>query len=468
MLWVVSVLELLRRQPTSACTVGSSVGQVLGGSVGSLSGAERKGPLDSLRAFVLRLVNLGVGTAADPSEARRIRVINAVAAISILVNLLFIIMQAVAIAFGGLSSSEMGGLVIANGVSLVVAIAVLLINRGGQVDLAMWMLFAGALGNTVVAAVFLGSEVHGEMFLLVLPAFAVLITRPGDRRTQLILLSTVVIAFTAVTTAGIESPAGLVNSPLSPWLLLAASAMVVLFIGAIALYFRDIVDTAEAELQAEKALSEQLLLNILPEQTADRLKAGETVIADRAESVSVLFADLVDSTPMAESLPPRRLVELLNSIFTPFDELADELGVEKIKTMGDAYMVVAGLPVPREDHLEAIAEMALRMRDELEAHDYPEVGRLRMRFGMDTGSVVAGVIGKRKFSYDLWGNTVVTAARMESHGVPGRIQVTDKVRDALETTYLFETRGPVDIKGRGLMTTHFLERRRTPQAQDVT
>jgi class 3 adenylate cyclase len=410
---------------------------------------------------VLPIVNSGVGSAA-PSEARRIRVINAVASISILVNVLFIIMQTTGIAFGGLSISELGGLVVANAVSLGVAVAVLFVNRGGHVDLAMWLLFSGALGNTVVAALFLGSDVHGEMFLLVLPAFAVLITRPGDRRTQLILLSATLIAFTAVTTADIESPSGLVNSPLSHWLLLAASAMVVLFIGAIALYFRSIVDTAEAELQAEKALSEELLLNILPERTAERLKAGETIIADRAESVSVLFADLVNSTPISESLPPSALVELLNSIFTPFDDLADELEVEKIKTMGDAYMVVSGLPTPREDHLEAIAEMALRMRGQLARHHHPDVGPIQMRIGIDTGPVVAGVIGRRKFSYDLWGNTVVTAARMESHGVPGKIQVTDNVEKALKDRYVFETRGSIEVKGKGLITTHFLERRRSP------
>jgi len=416
--------------------------------------------LNALRRSLLRIVNLGVGD-IHPSEARRIRIINAVAAIAIAVNLAFIIMQSIAIAFGGLAASEMSAVIAANLISTAVAIAVPLVNRAGHFDLAMWMLFAGALGNTVLAAVFLGGDVHGEMFLLVLPAFAVLITRPADRRTQLIFMSAIVVAFTAVTTADISSPPGLLDSPLRPWLLLAASAMVVLFIGAISLYFRDIVDNAEAQLQAEKRLSEELLLNILPQQTADRLKAGETVIADRADKVSVLFADLVDSTPMSESLSPTRLVELLNSIFTPFDDLADELGVEKVKTMGDAYMVVAGLPAPREDHLEAIAEMALRMREELARHVFPEVGRLQMRFGIDTGPVVAGVIGKRKFSYDLWGNTVVTAARMESHGVAGRIQVTDGVRMALGNRYAFEARGSIEVKGIGSMSTWFLERRQT-------
>lgn len=417
--------------------------------------------MNSLRQLLRRLVDLGVGHSSPP-EARRIRVINVVAVIAIAVNLAFVIMQLAAIAAGSLSPSEISGVVIANTASLGVAVVVPFINRAGHTDLAMWLLFAGALGNTTLAAVLLGGNIHGEMFLLVLPAFALLITRPGDRRTQMIFLALIVVAFTAVTTADIESPSGLVDSPLSPWLLLAASAMVVLFIGAIALYFRSIVDKAEAELQTEKAVSEELLLNILPSRTADRLKAGETVIADRAENVSVLFADLVNSTPIAESLPPTRLVEMLNSIFTPFDDLADELGVEKVKTMGDAYMVVAGLPAPRSDHLEAIAEMALRMRHELAKHDHPDVGVLQMRFGIDTGPVVAGVIGKRKFSYDLWGSTVVTAARMESHGVPGRIQVTETVKDALEGKYVFEARGTIEVKGKGPMAAYFLEKKRTP------
>jgi class 3 adenylate cyclase len=413
-----------------------------------------------MKRILSRFINLGVRGVASP-EARRIRVVNAVAAIAITVNLLFISTQLASIGTGALSWSDVSGVVVANTISMVVAMAVPLINRAGHADLAMWILFVGALGNTVLAAVYLGGDVHGEMSMLVLPGFAVLITRPGDRRTQLILLALIAVAFTAVVTAEIESPAGLVNSSLKPWLLLVASAVIVVFMGAIALYFRDIVDRAEADLRAEKALSDELLLNILPAQTADRLKAGETVIADRAENVSVLFADLVDSTRMSEILPPKRLVGLLNSFFTPFDDLAEELGVEKIKTMGDAYMVVSGLPVPHENHLVAIAEMALRMREELAEHEDPDVGKLQMRFGIDTGPVIAGVIGKRKFSYDIWGSTVVTASRMESQGVPGKIQVTDTVRAALEGRYVFETRGPVRIKGKGVMTTHFLEERRS-------
>jgi len=206
--------------------------------------------------------------------------------------------------------------------------------------------------------------------------------------------------------------------------------------------------------------SDDLLLNILPESIAERLKAGEGVIADRVDHVSVLFADLVDSTPLSQRLSPTELVVFLDGIFTKFDDLADELGLEKIKTIGDAYMVVGGLPEEREDHLEAIAELALRMQDQIADHPAANGTPLQMRYGIHTGPVVAGVIGRRKFSYDLWGDTVNTAARMESHGVPGRIHVTGSVRTGLEDAFTFEERGTVEIKGKGSLTTHFLTGRR--------
>jgi class 3 adenylate cyclase len=413
-----------------------------------------------MRRWLRLFLDLGVGE-RPPPEARRIRIINGVAAIAVAVNLLYVAALGLSTTAGAVAASEVSGLLIINTLLLFVAAAVPLMNRAGRVDVAMWSLFGAAVVNTVFAALYLGAEVGGEIIILVLPGFAVLITRPGDRRTQMIFLTTIAVAFAAITAAEIESPPEIVDLAFTKWMVVLTSVVVVVFIGAISLYFREIVDTTEAELQAEKKRSEELLLNILPKETADRLKEGETVIADRAENVSVLFADLVDSTPMAESLSPNDLVEVLNSIFTPFDDLADQLGLEKIKTIGDAYMVVGGLPRPRDDHLDAIADMALGMREQLSQHHDPRTGTLRMRFGIDTGPVVAGVIGRRKFSYDLWGNTVVTAARMESQGIPGRIQVTEKVRDALENRYAFEGRRRLEVKGKGMLTTYFLEGRRS-------
>ncbi len=212
-------------------------------------------------------------------------------------------------------------------------------------------------------------------------------------------------------------------------------------------------------LELEQEKSERLLLNILPEEVATRLKAGEAVIADRIEDVTILFADLVGSTPLSERLSPDELVRLLNEIFTPFDDLADRLGLEKIKIIGDAYMVVGGLPTPRPDHAEVVADMALAMREELKKHTVEGFGPLQMRYGIHTGTVVAGVIGKRKFSYDLYGDAVNTAARMESQGIPDEIQVSNEVYLELRDRFALEPRGPVDVKGKGVMNTYLLKGR---------
>jgi class 3 adenylate cyclase len=201
-------------------------------------------------------------------------------------------------------------------------------------------------------------------------------------------------------------------------------------------------------LEIERDRSEQLLLNILPAPIAKRLRVGHTTIAESQHDVSILFADLVGFTPLSEALGPSALVELLNDVFSEFDDLADGSGLEKIKTIGDAYMVAGGIPVPRPDHLMALLEMSLRMGAVVERvgerHDQP----LQLRIGIDTGPVVAGVIGRRKFSYDLWGDTVNRASRMESHGVPGRIHVTERVVDAANGGFVFEDRGFREVKGK--------------------
>jgi class 3 adenylate cyclase len=205
-------------------------------------------------------------------------------------------------------------------------------------------------------------------------------------------------------------------------------------------------------LSEEREKSERLLLNVLPAAIARRLKAGEEPIADRFEDVAVLFADVVEFTVLSEKLAPEEVVKLLDDLFTSFDNIADRWGLEKIKTVGDAYMAVGGLPVPRSDAPEAATGMALEML--AQASRMKE--RLQLRVGIDVGPVSAGVIGKRKFSFDLWGDTVNTASRMESHGVPGKIQVTERAFQRLRYRYLFEPRGPIKVKGKGLMTPYLL------------
>lgn len=212
---------------------------------------------------------------------------------------------------------------------------------------------------------------------------------------------------------------------------------------------------------AEEEKSEALLLNILPEPIAERLKNGEQVIADAYSAVTVLFFDTVGFTAAAAGMEPSRVTVALDGIFSALDDIADRYGLEKIKTIGDGYQAVAGAPVPRDDHAEAAADMALAIRDEMAGRPFGE-GKLEMRIGIDTGPVAAAVIGKRKFSYDIWGDVVNTASRMESQGVAGRIQTTERVHNLLEETYDFETRGDIDVKGKGLMSTYFLEGRKSP------
>ncbi len=202
--------------------------------------------------------------------------------------------------------------------------------------------------------------------------------------------------------------------------------------------------------------SDDLLRNILPDEIATRLKTDASMIADDFPQGSVLFADVVGFTPMSADMTPPQLVGLLNSVFTKFDEFVEELGLEKIKTVGDEYMVAAGVPIPRPDHAEAIADLALRIRDYVAIHHF-DGHRLQLRIGINSGPVVAGIIGTHKFSYDLWGDTVNTASRMESEGIPGQIQVTPATRELLAGNgYRFEPRGTIEVKGKGPMQTWLL------------
>jgi adenylate cyclase len=214
-----------------------------------------------------------------------------------------------------------------------------------------------------------------------------------------------------------------------------------------------------ADLEQEKRRSEALLLNILPKKIVDRMRGGEVVIADRVLEATILFCDLVGFTKISHELSAERVIDLLSRIFADFDRLASEHGVEKIKTIGDAYMVAAGIPEPQADHALRIARFALRMLEAVDAIAMVTDVKLEARVGVHTGPIVAGVIGTHKFAYDIWGDTVNTASRMESHSLPGRIQISAATRDLLGERFNFEDRGIIEVKGKGLMQTFFLNER---------
>ena len=222
----------------------------------------------------------------------------------------------------------------------------------------------------------------------------------------------------------------------------------------IAVYAQSIILKTEDLLEAEHKKSESLLRNILPDKIADRLKSNSGTIADGFEHVSILFADIVGFTEMSSRSAPEKIVNFLNSIFSVFDDLADKYRLEKIKTIGDAYMAASGIPEPRDNHAEAVLLLAIDMIDEIDKYNIANGTNLKIRIGINTGSAIAGVIGKKKFTYDLWGDSVNTASRMESHGIAGRIQVTDNTYHLLKNKYTFEYRGEIEIKGKGKMKTY--------------
>lgn len=226
--------------------------------------------------------------------------------------------------------------------------------------------------------------------------------------------------------------------------------------------------SALEQLEEEREKSERLLLNVLPEAIAQRLKQGSGKIADSFESVTVLFADIAGFTKLSATVSPTDLVRWLNEIFSEFDSIAVETDLEKIKTIGDAYMVVGGLPNPRDDHAEAIAEMALKMQEAIRLFNRKRDGNFSMRIGINSGPVVAGVIGTKKFIYDLWGDTVNTASRMESHGAIGEIQVTEATYELLKDKYQFEERGRIPVKGKGEMSVYLLKgKKENPIAEAI-
>jgi class 3 adenylate cyclase len=243
-------------------------------------------------------------------------------------------------------------------------------------------------------------------------------------------------------------------------LLVLAMVVALVVAGAIAKQFASALRT----LSVEQGKSERLLLNILPRPIAQRLLQEERTIADSYGDVTVLFADIVGFTELMAQIPAIEMVEILNVIFSEFDQLAEAHGLEKIKTIGDAYMVVGGLPVAKPNHAEAIAAMAIDMQAAI-TQFCTETGKaFSIRIGINTGPVIAGIIGTKKFIYDLWGDTVNIASRMESHGIPGRIQVTEATYKRLKKHYLFEERGPIQVKGRGEMNCYLLKGKKISSA----
>ncbi|MCE8527310.1 adenylate/guanylate cyclase domain-containing protein [Ruegeria pomeroyi] len=303
-----------------------------------------------------------------------------------------------------------------------------------------------------------GTETGLYLYLLLIPAIWLAVLGPGK---PIHLFSTTLIGIVAILLSVFCFGAPALQAAQQPILQALLMSTSVIWVGLLILAFGYVAfqraERAEDALEAEHARSEALLYNLLPTEIAARLKdAPDQTIADSLDHTAILFADIVNFTPRSARMSPEALVEFLNRIFSTFDQLAAKHGLEKIKTIGDAYMVAAGLPQPVDRPVHRVAEMAFEMLAALRDLSTELNDPIDIRIGLHAGPVVAGVIGHQKLFYDVWGDTVNTASRMESHGQPGRIQVTAAARDALRDAYDFEPRGAVEIKGIGALETWWL------------
>lgn len=312
-----------------------------------------------------------------------------------------------------------------------------------------------------VLALLAGGESNAQLHLILVVIVSFFIYSPKEASYMYAVVFTAFIVFLGLEAwfYGHKGFLGLEPGVLGP-IETAVNIGLFVYIMGFSYYIYTIFLRSETRLEEEKIKSENLLLNILPEKIAHRLKSSPGTIADGFEYVTVLFSDIVGFTTISERVPPEDLVRLLNEVFSSFDDLVDKYGLEKVKTIGDSYMVAAGIPTFREDHAEAAADFAVEIMKKLGDFVDDEGNCLRMRIGIHTGSMVAGVIGKKKFVYDLWGDSVNTAARMESHGIPGEIQVTHTTYELLRDKFVFEERGPIRIKGKGEMRTYLLKGRK--------
>jgi adenylate cyclase len=396
---------------------------------------------------------LDIGTSAHDEPDLRIRKRTAVASV--------LVFMAVAVVYAGADVAQSDVVPASLAMVQIVAYSMTLVmfHRTRRLDWFVATLIAIGLSVIVLGLLVSGglsTGIGALVWSLLVPLGAVLFL--GARAAAPAYVAVVLAVLAAVVLDPFVRGEPLPPSPARVLL----SAVNLLVAAAVALGLVLFIDGERVRARAE---SDALLLNILPSSVADRLKHGERVIADHYEAVTILFADIVEFTPLAAVESPAQVVTILNDIFSRFDTLAERHGLEKIKTIGDAYMLVAGAPSPRQDHASAVLDMALAMAAAAESSEISLGVPLQLRIGIASGPAVAGVIGQRKFSYDLWGDTVNLASRMESTGVPGMIQVADSTWELCRNRYSFTPRD-VDVKGKGVMRTYLLDPRSRSQQGD--
>jgi len=384
---------------------------------------------------------------ADPSDSSELRLRKA------LLVLFTILVLPAAVIWAGLYwvNGEPRAAALPLGYALFSAMALVVFHLTRDLTILRRAELGAILVTPFILGIVLGGLVESSGVILwsfLAPLGAIAFVSP--RRAWLWFGAFIVMVFLTTPLAAIVRPE---PSALPPTMVLAFMALNIATV-ALAAFF--LLATFARQRQEAQERADDLLLNILPASVAERLKSDRSQIAEHHDDVSVLFADVVDFTPMAADLPATDVVGLLDELFTDFDELVDRHGVEKIKTVGDAYMAAAGVPTARVDHAHVLATVALEMCALAANHVRPDGSPVRLRIGIASGPVVAGVIGRRKFIYDLWGDTVNVASRMESHGAAGRIQVAEPTYELLRDAFVLEPRGAIEVKGRGMIRTWYL------------
>ena len=409
-----------------------------------------------IRKFWLKIINIGIDSDTPISKSKYIQITNGIAFItpitvlSFVPNLVYFLPATLP-------------LIINLCFSIMLYLIVLFFNALRKYSFAkVYMLFSAVL-NVIMASVLLGHELNFHFFLLAVIMVSYLIFDSQEIYYQIISVGFTTLSFVAMivwnqfNSGWIELPSNFI--PLSRFnnelglLLLISALNIVIFIN---------YKKSENQLDAERKKNEALLYNIFPKAIANQLREKDGIIAEGFSESSILFADIVGFTKLSENLEPGKVVHLLNEIFTSFDRLIEKKPLEKIKTIGDAYMVASGIPQPNTSHAFAIADLALEMRESLRKWNQENDQNLDIRIGINSGHVVAGVIGLKKFVYDVWGDAVNTASRMESHGIPGKIQVSQFTYLYLKEGYIFEDRGSIEIKGKGKMQTYLLVGKKEP------
>jgi class 3 adenylate cyclase len=399
-----------------------------------------------------KLLTLGVINSLEELDIKHIKLLNALTTFSGLFSLSYL---AIEIPYYPLTR----WLIVCLLIILASFFTVLWLNYQSRFLAARLLFNLAGIAHISIHALVLDAQVNAQFFLLLVIMTAFFIYPKSERTYQYAIIGLTTVIFILFEVYFYFFPQALLVIPDSLLILfkLSFSLGLLIFLLGFSYYIASHYEQAEQLLALEKKYSDDLLHSILPDTIVKRLKAEPGIIADRFEATTILFADIVGFTKLSEKTPPAHLVTLLNKMFSVFDELTNDYGLEKIKTMGDAYMVAGGLPVASKDHAQAIADLALDMRIKLAEFNQQQQQNFNIRIGIHTGPVIAGVIGIKKFVYDIWGDTVNTASRMESHGIPGQIQVSEATYQILKDQYQFEERGVIEIKGKGEMRVYLLK-----------